>query len=306
MCLLMKFTVEYLLRKFPTEYKIMKIIKCLGGLGNQMFQYAFFLALKQKYKNVKIDVTEFRKYKLHNGLEIERIFKLPIRKSTSIENSWLYGHNTDFLSKILSKFWKSRSTIYEQKHATDFDKSIFFNNSNLYYDGYWQNPKYFIGISDLIRKIFIFSDDLDGKNLTTLESIRKTNSVGLHVRRGDYVGHDLLGGICDLDYYLAAIDLIKKSNKNPVFYIFSNDIEWCSKNLILDSVNYIDWNNGDLSYIDMQLMSECKTLVIANSSFSWWAAFLNKNIDKYIIAPKRWFNYPHDINEIIPIEWTRV
>src|SRR5690606_32306903 len=133
---------------------------------------------------------------------------------------------------------------------------------------------------------------LDGRNLTLGQHVVKVNSVSIHVRRGDYVGHPVLGGICDLAYYQKAIRSIEKKLKDPLFVVFSNDMDWCRTHLNLPDAAFVDWNRGEQSYRDMQLMALCKNHILANSSFSWWGAWLNPANEKLVVSPKRWVKTP--------------
>lgn len=266
----------------------MKVIQFLGGLGNQMFQYAFYKALQKRFPNVKADLNGYQNYNLHNGFELEQIFNIKVDKisplTTNIFRSekWIY--------RKLRRVLNLKNTYNEEEKLFSFDPSIFNNTKIAYYWGYWQNFKYFEDIADEIRTDFQFQKDLSQKNQRVLEKIKKTNSVSIHVRRGDYLKDSLLGGLCGIDYYEQGIKYIQSNVTSPKFFIFSDDIPWCRENLNLPGSEIISWNNQSSSYIDMQLMSSCKHHVIANSSFSWWGAWLNENPNKIIIYPKKWVN----------------
>ncbi|TCD12754.1 alpha-1,2-fucosyltransferase [Pedobacter frigidisoli] len=285
----------------------MKIVKILGGLGNQMFQYAFYLSMSNKFKNVKVDVNSFENYGLHNGFELEKIFDLKVNKASMLlvkifdpsYNKWKY--------RKLRRIFGAKNAMLDEQNEFVFDQEILNNSKNFMYRGYWQNENYFIGISDKIKTAFTFKKPLKDENLSISEVIKNTNSVSLHVRRGDYVGHSLLGGICDLDYYKKAVNLVEETTANPTFFVFSNDIEWCKSHLKINNAHYISWNKNEESYIDMQLMSICKHNIIANSSFSWWGAWLNKNPNKIVIAPKSWTNDSnYDDREVCPKNWIKI
>ena len=131
-------------------------------------------------------------------------------------------------------------------------------------------------------------------------------SVGIHVRRGDYLNIPLYSGICDLPYYTRAIEYIKSKSKNPKFYIFSNDMEWCKINLPVENAVFVEANTGINSIFDMILLSSCKYNIIANSSFSWWGAWLNKN-KKAVIAPTKWYNNKkRDAAVELSADWIRI
>jgi len=282
----------------------MLIVWCLGGLGNQMFQYAFYRVLRAKHKNVKLDISEYE-YRnshnnLHNGYELERVFGV---KPDYASCEDMKKFNQNIFNKILRKV-AFKQDIVSQK---DFGYSgKYFNLDNKYLKGYWQSEKYFKQYEDVIREDFTFPA-LDQRNEKIAEDIFASDSVSIHVRMGDYVNHPLHGGICDLEYYAKAIEIIYAKIREPRFFIFSNDIAWCQNNLGLSNAVYVEGNYGDKSYIDMQLMSLCKHNIIANSSFSWWGAWLNQNIDKIVIAPKKWFNDSTiNIDDVIPDEWVKI
>jgi hypothetical protein len=285
----------------------MKIVKILGGLGNQMFQYAFYLSLANRFKQVKADISRFESYSLHNGFELEKVFDIEVKKASSFFIKIFDQTNNTWKYRKLRRITGAKNAICDEKKEFVFEKDLFNNAKNLMYNGYWQNEKYFIEISDKIRSAFTFRKPLGAQNLKISNLIQNTESVSLHVRRGDYVGHILLGDICDLSYYENAISLINSKVTKPIFFVFSNDIEWCKQNLKIEPSNYISWNQGSDSYIDMQLMSLCKHNIIANSSFSWWAAWLNNNQNKIVIAPKSWTNDPnYDDSDICPESWIKI
>jgi hypothetical protein len=285
----------------------MKIVKILGGLGNQMFQYAFYLSMANRFKHVKADINHFESYDLHNGFEIEKVFGVKVNKASSFLVKIFDKENSEWKYRKLRRIIGAKNAVLDEKKEFVFDKDILNNSKNLMYRGYWQNEKYFIEISDKIRSAFTFQKPLTAENLKISNLIQNTESVSLHIRRGDYVGHSLLGGICDLNYYKNAISLINGKVAKPTFFVFSNDIGWCKQNLKIEAANYISWNQGSDSYRDMQLMSLCKHNVIANSSFSWWGAWLNNNQSKIVIAPKSWTNDPnYDDTDVCPHHWIKI
>lgn len=285
----------------------MKIIRFLGGLGNQMFQYACYKALQKEYPNVKADLSSYKVDKPHNGYELESIFNLKLNTiSPFIEN--LYNlNNRKWLYRKLRKI-RLLNIVHteEQKHFT-YDPSIFTNSNYQYYVGFWQNEKYFVNTANEIREDFEFNPLSDQKNIDILNKINESISISLHVRRGDYIGHPSFGGICNKEYYRNAIQYIQSKIDNPKFFVFSNDIDWCMKNLKMINTEFISWNNSTNSYLDMHLMSKCKHNIIANSSFSWWGAWLNKNPNKIVIGPQKWLNEDaYDTSTILPKDWIRL
>jgi len=272
----------------------MKIVKFLGGLGNQMFQYAFYLSLSNKHNKVKADISGFENYELHNGLELENIFNIKLDKASTFSIKIFDPTYSTWIYRKLRRILNLKKAYLKEQNPFLFDNGVLNDSKNRMYWGYWQNVGYFEHINDKIRHSFIFKNPLENENLNISKLIIESESVSIHIRRGDYIGHDLLGGICDLNYYKEAISLIKSHVLNPTFFIFSNDIEWCKENLKIIEAYYISWNRNKESYIDMQLMSICKHNIIANSSFSWWGAWLNPNKSKIVIAPKKWINDSDD------------
>lgn len=289
----------------------MKIVWIKGGLGNQMFQYAFFEAMKKKYENVKLDTSSIINYKKHNGFELTNIFNIKYDECSIKEVERLSRVDYKFLSRVLRKLNIKKKTEYFEKEHMIFDGGVFnHNEEEKYYIGYWQNEKYFIDIRDELIKKFKFPD-LNIKNKKVNDDIKNNDSVSLHVRRGDYLNNSFYLDINKENYYKKAIKYIIGKVENPKFFVFSDDIKWAKEEFktycgSLDFI-YIDWNNGVNSYIDMQLMAACKYNIIANSSFSWWGAWLNNNPNKIVIAPKKWTINDSELQEIkLPKEWIKI
>jgi len=237
----------------------MKIVKFLGGLGNQMFQYAFYKALLNKYKTVKADISGFKTYTLHNGLELNKIFGISLLEATSFDINLYNPYNRKWHIRKLRRVLGLKNAYYEEKTPFCFDKTIFEDKTSKLYWGYWQNQDYFISIEDQIRKDFKFILPLDSKNAQLLKEIQASASISIHIRRGDYLKEELLGGLCTLDYYRKAIELICNRVIDPIFFVFSDDMEWCIENLnITHKTIFVKGNVGANSYVDMQLMSNCK------------------------------------------------
>ena len=276
----------------------MKIVNIIGGLGNQMFQYALLVALQNKFQEtVYADTTMFETYKVHNGLEIERIFGVPLLHAPKAELRHLTRFTKHFkLRRAYRKFLPPKKTECLEAKDYTFNDSVLTDNSDRYYDGYWQNWRYFSEYSDIIRSLYQFRPQLGGKNLHLIETLRQpTQTVSIHVRRGDYLKAKIYAGLCGLDYYTQAISYIRERlNGDLHFLIFSDDQPWCKEHIApllgSDRQTYVDWNRGQESYIDMQLMSECHHNIIANSSFSWWAAWLNTHEGRIVVAPRKWTN----------------
>lgn len=289
----------------------MKIVKIIGGLGNQMFQYALFLSLKKQFpsEEIYIDLSSFNSYNLHNGLELATTFEveLPQAKMGQLLKV-TYPVKNYILSRAVRKILPKLPTEYVESSDHKINFSIFTDKGNKYYDGYWQNYYYFKDIEETIKEKFSFKRPLSGVNLVNLKIMKENeNSVSIHVRRGDYLKSKYYRGICDIEYYSESIKYVLDNVKSPIFYVFSNDIAWCRdhfKSFMTSSkFVFINNNKGKDSYIDMQLMSVCRINIIANSSFSWWAAWLNLHPNKLVIAPKKWINADVKCTYQMP-DWT--
>lgn len=284
----------------------MRIVRIKSGLGNQMFQYAFYRKLLSNNNNVKLDISTINKNKDHNGYELNKIFNVVEFVATDEEIIKYSDDKNDLLSRLRKKIFGIKKTHYIPKKFS-FEKE-YLQIDNVLLDGYWQSEKYFKDISSIIRNDFIFKNKLDEKNKNMIDKITNTNSVSIHIRRGDYLSPQYIkkfGQSCPISYYKKAIDYIKKTNNKCKFFVFSDDIEWTRKTLLGDEFTFIDWNTKQKSYIDMQLMSNCKHNIIANSSFSWWAAWLNNNSQKIVVAPKIWFRDNQDYRDVLPEDWIK-
>ena len=253
---------------------IMIIVRIVGGLGNQMFQYAYAKALSLKGYNVKLDISKFRKYKLHGGYQLDK-YKI----SLEVANSF-----SILLGKIgIKKSKKEKSLLFEKKL-----KSL---KGNEYIKGYFQTEKYFEEIRNTLLTDFIINQELsESTNKLSKQISNHKNTCSLHIRRGDYISDkkaNSVHGTCNLDYYKKAINHIESKFKETQYFVFSDDISWAKENLQIENVVYVE--NKSIPHEDLYLMSLCNNNITANSSFSWWGAWLNKNENKIIIAPKNWF-----------------
>ncbi len=290
----------------------MNIVRITSGLGNQMFQYAFFRSLYFENSETKIDISEFKYRKHHNGYELEKVFNIKPSYATAKECNALADMSKSFFSEFRRKFLRvnlktKAELILEDDYPTQYNAD-FLNRTNSYFVGFWQTEKYFQDVKTVLRDEFTFKQPLDNQNKVISEQIMLSNSVSIHIRCGDYLKKrraEVVGSVCTLDYYNAAIDVIESKVKSPAYFIFSDDIKWARENLKLDSAVYVDFNAGTYSFRDMQLMSLCKHNIIANSSFSWWGAWLNSNDQKIVVAPDIWFR---NINmpDILPEDWIKI
>jgi hypothetical protein len=263
----------------------MKIVSIKGGLGNQLFQYAYGRSIELSGKKIIFDTSFFYGNKARK--DTARNFKL-----------------NNFNIEIKDNFSDKRHpflNIYNK-----IKKKFGFEEENFY-----QSEKYFKKIENNIRAEFTLKNLMSNESLFWLKKISDTkNSVSLHIRRGDYIKNKIANkvlGTLPLDYYYNAIDIITKKIITPEFFIFSDDIEWVKNNLTLNFPVYFVSDQKIQDYEELILMSKCSNNIIANSTFSWWGAWLNSNSEKIIIAPQRWFKDSSIKNEqIIPEPWITI
>ena len=266
----------------------MIITRIIGGLGNQMFQYAYAKALEQKGHEVKIDISAFETYKLHGGYQLDK-YNIDLDSSIKDENDKFYKNT--FFYKVLRRFGMDFSRRIKEKSLL-FDKKLLEIDDNSYLDGYFQCEKYFKDIREIILKQFTINQEVSNYTKEIKNKIQNSqNSCSLHIRRGDFVNSTNINihGACDIEYYKKAIKYLEEKVENINYFIFSDDIEWVKENLAIQNAIYIDSKEKRIPHEDIYLMSLCKNNIIANSSFSWWGAWLNQNEKKIVIAPKRWF-----------------
>lgn len=263
----------------------MRVVNFQSGLGNQVFFYLMSKYLETKYPNEKVyGYYNPRFLNKHNGLEIQNVFDIELPPQTQ----W---------SKIVTLFCRVFRRFYPSIEATDKR----FSDRAIYYRGFWQDKKFF---TNSLNKLHFRNFDLDSLNQSLLKQIQDSNSVSIHIRRGDYLAPEHVkqyGGICTLDYYQKAINLVLEVCLDAKFFVFSNDIEWVKKNLPLKSAIYVTNNQGEKSYLDLFLMSHCRFNILANSSFSYWGAMLNKNKNSIVYYPGKWFN--SHTPDIFPSNW---
>lgn len=271
---------------------MISIINIRGGLGNQMFCYAFALSRRcvNRGELMVFDTTEAKGQ--HHGYELDHVFRL---------NTLIRTKGYSALLKYVPDFVKD-IPIYNEKEFFVYDERTFLVKGNVRFNGFWQTQKYFVNIEKKIRKSFRFRTELLNAQSRELASkMRIMSYTSLHIRRGDY--SDMNWQQCSVDYYQRAIAHIQSQYPDMYFVIFSDDMEWVRTNLPVANAVYVDWNVGNDSWQDMYLMSLCNHNIIANSSFSWWGAWLNNHLNKIVIAPEYWiFDKSKDI-DVLPEEW---
>ncbi|WP_439130941.1 alpha-1,2-fucosyltransferase [Polaribacter sp.] len=267
----------------------MIIVRIVGGLGNQMFQYAYAKALQARGFEVQIDISKFKTYKLHGGYQLDK-YKIDLE----IPN--------DF-NLILSKLYLKKNL---KEKSLLFDENLMQLNGNEYVKGYFQTEKYFLNIRPTLLQQFTLENSFSETTIRYQTEIKnQQNSCAIHIRRGDYISDkkaNSIHGTCDLSYYQNAIKHVHNQYKNIHFFVFSDDISWTRNNLRINNATYI--NHKVIPHEDLYLMSLCKNNITANSSFSWWGAWLNTNEQKMVISPKKWFNQKE--NEVACKNWIQL
>lgn len=286
----------------------MIIIKLKGGLGNQMFQYACAKHLAERNNDIlKLDLGWYRggiaagdtvrSYGLDRfAISAQEASKDEIRSSGGRPSA-----AARLIKKIINRLRPIDSYI--------FDPKILERKGDAYLEGFFQSERYFKDIEFIIRNEFQLKDIMGRAAHAVSEEIERSNAVGIHVRRGDYVSSESASafhGICSPEYYRMAIERISRQVDSPTFFVFSDDIEWVKEHIEIPNAVYVS-NDNIADYEELILMSKCKHNIIANSSFSWWGAWLNANQNKIVIAPKQWVTDPRvDTRDAVPEGWIRI
>jgi hypothetical protein len=293
----------------------MVIVKLMGGLGNQLFQYAAGrrLALARRVA-LKLDAREFDRpegptYRLG-------YFRIKAGLATVPEILRVVGWSGPRIRRAAFRLAQSflpyyrRAVVWEQRRA-GFHPRVLCAPGNAYLIGSWQDERYFADFADVIRDELVVKSEPDGRNRELADRIAGTESVCLHVRRGDYVTDPWAFrtlGVCGMDYYARCIARVAEQCHEPHFFVFSDEPEWARANLPLDRpATIVDHNGPERDYEDLRLMSMCRHFISANSTFSWWAAWLSRNPGKLVLAPKRWA-VANDLNRegLVPAAWHRM
>jgi hypothetical protein len=292
----------------------MIIVRLSGGLGNQMFQYAFGRALSLRHDvpfklNIEayLNATArpFKKSFVVREYQLDP-FNITADIAPRREIPWIHRmYGTGKVSLILDAILRRILTWKGKERFYNFDPKSNFFGPNTYLVGDWQSPKYWSGIENILKKDFTLKS-VSPRLASLIQEIKSQNSVCVHIRRGDYVG-SAFHNVLDEDYYKKALNLINQKKKIECVYIFDrDDLEWCKKNLKFDYPTVYVENDLKLAET-LAAMSSCKNFVIANSSFSWWAAWLSESPAKIVIAPKKWFGAKNmDDKDLIPEDWIRL
>jgi hypothetical protein len=293
----------------------MVIVRLVGGLGNQLFQYAAARRLAIWHNTTfKLDISAFesytrRVYSLY-PFNIQEDFATPEEVVRLREPSQGRLRRAVFRLKRMLRPYNQRTSLREWR-LNPYNPNFLRTSAQVYLDGYWQTEKYFVDIADIVRREFTIKYAQDLQNRAVAEEIAATQAVSVHVRRGDYVSDpptSQVHGVCGLDYYARCVSLIAQKVPSPHFFVFSDDPDWVVQNLHLDyPTTLVSQVDPSKSYEDLRLMSLCRHHIIANSSFSWWGAWLNAKPGKLVFAPQRWFQDTSvDTRDLLPEGWIKV
>lgn len=288
----------------------MIIIDLVRGLGNQMFEYAFYSRLKSMGKDVA-----FRKsYSIEDVIkygdnEVYEVFNTDCRFATQEEYERIKQKNGSIPFRIMNKLGISKNLFVDEKPYYGEYNEKFLNYENAYLTGYWQTDRYFECIKDDIFEAFTPKIDFNDKCKEMIKVINcDESSISVHVRLGDYLDANnqmVYGNICTPEYYKKAMSYMRYKVKNPTFYLFSNDLVGAERLFEGKDVRIMKCNTLIEGWADIYLMSQCRHNIIANSSFSWWGAYLNRNVHKIVVAPSRWVN-TYKMPDICPEDWVRI
>jgi hypothetical protein len=290
----------------------MNRVAIFGGLGNQMFQYALAIAMDASGIPTKISVNDYLLNRHYQGFELLKAFNVPIPIGDRLRvfamnrvRPMLLDLDIPYAQDLIRRIFTKSRNVYREAQEYSYDEKV-FEQESAFLVGAWQSISYFESQHLLIKEVFNFNKPKDIVNLSIASEIRKNNSVAVHIRRGDFTNPELAESrmvIDSLSYYREALKLIYESVDNPIFYIFSDDIKWAKENFKGSKFIFLSHNKGTNSYLDMYLMTLCKHFIIANSSFSWWGAWLAENKQKKVIMPLPWVKNL-DCNGIYPKGWT--
>lgn len=295
------------------------VVRITGGLGNQLFQYALGRRLSlERGEPLKLDASDFEKYTLRR-FTLDRLSLQPVLASEQ-EVRTLTHAAPHFPENIIPRKWIPRALRRRRQDGphhcrelnySTFDPQVLATPSPTYLHGYWQSECYFNSIPEVIRREFKVHRPLLERNEEMARIIAACESVSLHVRRGDYASDPqalATLGLCTLQYYATAVAHMLDVLAHPRFFVFSDDPSWAAEHLSLPGASvFVDHNDADSDYEDLRLMGLCRHHIIANSSFSWWGAWLNPDPNKIVVAPRRWMADPtHPCPDVCPPDWRRL
>jgi hypothetical protein len=295
------------------------VVKLMGGLGNQMFQYAAgrslalrlgaALKLDRSYLDGPQTGNTRRSFEL-DGLKVLEKFADPweVAELTGRESTWprmLFLRLRQALG-----FTRFRPNVLRESDFR-FQPEFQCASGDVYLEGFWQSEKYFAGIAEILRNEFSIGRSLEGRDRAFAEAIAGGNTVSVHVRRGDYVRHPeafRYHGVCGMEYYRRCMEIISGKVQEPHYVVFTDEPGWARENFPGSCrMTFVDWDSPRKGCVDLELMRKCRHHIIANSSFSWWGAWLCENPEKMVLAPERWVIDPSvDTKDLLPESWVRV
>jgi hypothetical protein len=258
----------------------MIVIKLMGGLGNQLFQWALGFSLKKRGHEVRYDISAY--------------------ENNAKRQYWLGPIDDLIFDQSTTRHFYEKSHIFDPYALIPADGRTMI--------GYWQAEQYFTNYAENIRhhvNLLWAMKPLVGQAKEIQKEIFASHSVFLHVRRQDYLGLQHFHGLLDMNYYRSAVNTLSEKHTNLKFFVFSDDREWCRQTFTADNFKVVDYTD---MYEDLQLMADCKHAILANSSFSWWGAWLGDNQQgRTVIAPRRWFTSPDvDDRDLVPSRWLKI
>ncbi|MCM1296448.1 MAG: alpha-1,2-fucosyltransferase [Muribaculaceae bacterium] len=285
----------------------MVIIHVMGGLGNQLYQYALYEKFKFLGKEAKLDLYAYKdaagEDREWRALELEWLDALRYEVCTAEERRLFLDNGGKFADRVRRKLTGRRDRTVRE--TADYMPEIFAMD-NVYLYGFWESERYYTDIIGLLQEKIRFPESRNPRNQETIEAMGRGNAVGIHIRRKDYLtvadGKRYMG-ICTDAYYARAVEYVSERVENPVFYIFSDDIAYARTHFDKGNMFVVDWNTGRESLHDMELMSRCRHNICANSTFSIWGARLNRNPGKIVIRPLRHDNYETADAETVRGNW---
>ena len=285
------------------------VVGLSGGLGNQLFQYAAGRSLSIRLGvSLTLDLSWF-------GGQKERQFALSefhVSGVTYTQCSWLPLRGRALVSRFSRRWFNviNGVTVWREPH---FHYSLEFEKISkpVFIEGYWQSERYFWNIRDQLRNDFTLLNPIPRECSELLEEIRISEAICVHIRRGDYLSNSVatqVHGVCSIEYYQSGVSELVKDMSHPHCFVFSDDIAWVKKSLFLDCpMTVVDINNPKDVHLDLILMAACRHFVIANSSLSWWGAWLGNHAEKKVIAPSHWFKaQDKNVCDLIPADWLRL
>lgn len=291
-----------------------------GGLGNQLFQYAMGRALSLRLGvPLSLDLSWFKEIQTTDGqtTTIRQYALVPYGLNVSTHDAVRYNGRLASLLLRLSKKVKNcipaclvTDGVYQER-SFGFDSKIYSMEPPISLDGYWQSHLYFDGIAEVLRQDLGQPQGLSEKTQAFVKQINSTDSIAVHIRRGDYLSNQKASathGVCSVEYYKKGLEAVSIGLSHPHCFVFSDEPEWARNNLhFAMPTTVVDINGPEAAHEDLWLMSACDRFVIANSSLSWWAAWLSHSVKKVVVAPRQWFaNGAIDTRDLIPSDWVRL